>query len=215
MRIILIGAPGSGKSTQAKLISKNFNIPHISTGDIFRKNISIGTSLGIKAEAYIKKGQLLPDSITISMIEDRLNEEDCKNGFILDGFPRSISQTVSLERILEKKGQHINRVIFLDVPEHIITERIKGRRVCTSCGSVFYSKFTPNKIDNNCDICQELLIQREDDNIDTIKNRVEVYNNSIQPILDYYSDGGPLLVVNGYGGIENIYNKVNKTLSVI
>ncbi|OPJ59224.1 adenylate kinase [Clostridium oryzae] len=212
MKIILLGAPGSGKGTQAKLISENFNIPHISTGDIFRFNIIQKTTLGIQAEAFINKGELVPDSITVSMIKDRMNEEDCSNGFILDGFPRNISQAKSLNDILEEKGQRIDKVLFFDVPEYIIIERVVGRKVCKNCGAVFHSKFKPSKAYNKCDLCGGDLIQRKDDNEEIIKNRMEVYISSIQPLLDYYGNGGPLLVVNGYGDIKDIYRSVEKAL---
>jgi adenylate kinase len=215
LRIILLGAPGSGKGTQAKLICENFNIPHISTGDIFRLNIIQKTNLGIQAEDFIKKGQLVPDSITISMIEDRLNKEDCSNGFILDGFPRNITQAESLNEILKEKGQHIDRALFFDVHEYVITKRVEGRQVCKSCGSIFHSKFNPSRVENKCDMCQGVLIKRQDDNAETIKNRIEEYINSIQSILNYYGDGGPLLVINGYDEIKDIFNIVNKALKAI
>lgn len=215
MKIILLGAPGSGKGTQAKLISEKFNIPHISTGDIFRANIARETTLGMQAKNFIDKGELVPDNITISMIEERLNDEECSNGFILDGFPRNISQAKDLNNILEKKGQYIDRVLFFNVPEHVISERVKSRQICKCCGAIYNCKFNRSKDDKKCDICEEVLITREDDNEKVIKNRIEIYIDSIQPLLNYYGDGGPLLVINGYGEIKDIFNSVNKSLGLI
>lgn len=212
LKIILLGAPGSGKGTQAKLISKKFNIPHISTGDIFRDNIVNGTELGIKAKEFINNGELVPDDITIAMIEKELSEEKCNYGFILDGFPRNISQAEELNGILEKKGQSIDRVLFFHVPRYVIEERVKGRQICKCCGEIYNLNFNPSKDNIKCDRCNEILIHRTDDEKEVIKNRMAEYFNSIPPILNYYGDGGPLLVINGYGEIKDINNIVNRTL---
>lgn len=214
MRIVLLGAPGSGKGTQAKLICHNFNLPHISTGDIFRFNISEKTPLGMEAESYMKKGELVPDSLTISMVEDRLKKEDSCKGFVLDGFPRNISQAESLEEILKEKGQRIDKMLLIDVPEFLIAERAAGRQVCRCCGASYHLKFSPSKVQGKCDLCQGDLYQREDDKAETVKSRVDLYNDSIQPIINYYGDGGPLLVINGVGEISDIYDSVQKALKV-
>ncbi|MHC1684599.1 MAG: adenylate kinase [Clostridiaceae bacterium] len=212
MRVILMGAPGSGKGTQAKLISENLKVPHISTGDIFRSNIIHRTSLGLQAEVFIKKGQLVPDDITISMVEDRVNKKDCSDGFVIDGFPRNITQAKAFDEILEKNDQRIDRVIFLNVPECIIIERVIGRKVCSCCGAIFHSKFNPNKVENKCDKCQGDLIKREDDNSETIKNRIEEYINVTQSVLNFYSDYRSTIVINGNDEVGNVYSNVYKAL---
>lgn len=212
LKIILLGAPGSGKGTQAKLISKRFNIPHISTGDIFRTNITNGTELGIKAKEFIDNGELVPDDITIEMIERELSEEKCNYGFILDGFPRNINQAEELNGILEKRGQSIDKVLFFHIPRYVIEERVKGRQICKCCGEIYNLNFNPSKDNIKCDICSEVLIHRTDDEKEVIKNRMDEYFDSIPPILNYYGDGGPLLVINGYGAINDVNKIVNKTL---
>lgn len=208
MNLILVGPPGAGKGTQAKLISKQNNIPHISTGDIFRKNIKEKTPLGIEAKSYIDKGQLVPDDVTIAIVEDRLVQEDCKDGFLLDGFPRTVKQAEALDSFLSGKDKKIDRVLLIDVPANFILERMTGRRVCQSCGSSFHIKFNPPKVDKICDSCGAQLIQRKDDSEQTVKERLDVYDRQTQPLIKYYSNKGTLSSVNGTSTIDQVFESV-------
>lgn len=215
MNIILLGAPGSGKGTQAKLISEHFKIPHISTGDIFRDHISRNTPLGIKANEYIKKGQLVPDSITISIVRKRLGKKDCCKGFLLDGFPRNLNQARELELFLKKKKQYIDRVFNISVPQELIIERITGRRFCTSCGASYHIKFNPPKADDRCDACGKALIQRNDDKEDIIKDRLSVYNGMTKPLIEYYSNLGVLYNVKGDADIHDVFHSICSNLEAV
>lgn len=208
MNLILVGPPGAGKGTQAKLISKKNNIPHISTGDIFRKNIKEKTPLGIEAKSFIDKGQLVPDDVTIAIVEDRLIQEDCKDGFLLDGFPRTVKQAEALDSFLKGMGKKIDRVLLIDVPANFILERMTGRRVCQSCGSSFHIKFNPPKVDEICDNCGSQLIQRKDDSEQTVKERLDVYERQTQPLVQYYSNRRALSAVNGTGSIDQVFESV-------
>jgi len=210
LRIILLGAPGAGKGTQAKLICEKYNISHLSTGDIFRMNISSKTPLGIEAKEYIDKGKLVPDNLTIEVIKDRLMRDDCKDGFLLDGFPRTVFQAEKLGEFLQSISNTLDAVILIDVPKEFIIERNTGRRICSSCGLSYHIKFHPPKELNSCDFCGGKLIQRNDDNEETIKERLIVYNNQTHPLVDYYKTNHSLYTVDGRDDIftvsENIFS---------
>jgi adenylate kinase len=209
LRIILLGAPGAGKGTQAKLTCEKYNISHLSTGDIFRMNISAKTPLGIEAKKYIDKGQLVPDVLTIEVIKDRLMRYDCNDGFLLDGFPRTVFQAEKLGEFLQSISSTLDAVILIDVPDEFIIERNTGRRICSACGSSYHIKFNPPKELYSCDFCGGKLIQRNDDNEETIKERLIVYNNQTHPLVDYYKTNHSLYIVDGRDDIltvsENIF----------
>ncbi len=212
MIIILLGAPGVGKGTQAQLISKEFSIPQISTGDILRSEVKQGTPLGKEAKKYMDSGALVPDEVIIGMMEKRIKQDDCKNGFILDGFPRTVAQAEAFDEMLKKNGLKLDKVILIDVPEQEIIDRLTGRRVCPSCGAVYHMKYNPPKDDNRCDKCGSELIQRDDDKLEVVKNRLEVYKDSTMPLIEYYEKTGKLVKVNGEGTIEEIFEKIKKIL---
>lgn len=208
MRIILLGPPGSGKGTQAKLISEKFGIPHISTGDIFRLHISQKSSLGLEAKSYIDKGQLVPDELTIKLIESRLTEDDCKNGFLLDGFPRTINQADALEGLLKKINASVDSVINIEVPSEDIIDRITGRRVCKKCGASYHIIFNPSAAKDICDRCGGPLIQREDDTEGTVRKRLEVYESQTKPLIRYYEEKGLLRNTNGSQDIAKVFKDI-------
>ncbi len=212
MILILLGAPGVGKGTQGVLISKEYNIPQISTGDILRKEVKEQTELGKKAKAYMDKGELVPDDIIIDMMEKRIKQDDCKNGFILDGFPRTTAQAKAFDEMLQKNGLNLDKVLLIDVPEEEIISRLTGRRVCESCGAVYHIKYNPPKKDGVCDKCGGKLIQRDDDKEEVVRNRLEVYKKSTMPLIDYYKNSGKLVVVDGMGEIEEIFERVKEAL---
>lgn len=215
MRIILLGAPGVGKGTQAKLISEHFNIPHISTGDIFRSNISHMTPLGIQAKEYMQRGQLVPDSLTIAVVKDRLKQEDSLEGFLLDGFPRSIHQARELDLMLMGNRQHVDKVFNIYIPEELIIKRITGRRFCTSCGSSFHINFNPSKTEGKCDTCGAELIQRDDDRSEIVKDRLAVYHRSTRPLIDYYNSTGVLYNVSGDSDIKDVFHSISNSLRAV
>lgn len=212
MKIILLGPPGAGKGTQAKSISEKYSIPHISTGDIFRKNIKEQTELGRKAKEYMDKGQLVPDSLTIDLVKDRLMDQDCKGGFLLDGFPRTVSQAEALDEFLTKREEKLDAALLIDVPNDLIFERMTGRRVCPACGASFHVKFNPPKIDSICDLCGGQLIQRKDDSEATVKDRLEVYSKQTQPLVEYYKAHEILKSVDGNLAINEVFNNILKVL---
>lgn len=212
MNIILLGPPGAGKGTQAKLISEKYSIPHISTGDIFRKNISEKTPLGVKAKSYMDKGQLVPDELTIDLVKDRLQQEDCKNGFLLDGFPRTVAQAEALDAFLYEYNQNINSALLIDVPQEYILERMTGRRVCNSCGASYHVRFNPSKVDGKCDVCGSELIQRKDDSEETVRERLDIYSKQTQPLIQYYSDKKVLSTIDGTREIKEVFDNISDIL---
>ena len=208
MKIIMLGAPGAGKGTQAKKIAAKYSIPHVSTGDIFRANIKEGTELGVKAKSYIDSGNLVPDEITIAMLLDRIHQDDCKKGFVLDGFPRTIAQAVSLGEALDKLGEKIDYAVEVDVPDSAILSRMSGRRVCLSCGSTYHIEFTPPTKENVCDSCEHDLVIRDDDKPETVKKRLEVYHELTSPLVDYYDKHGILKKVDGTKLPEEVFSDI-------
>jgi adenylate kinase len=208
MRIILLGPPGSGKGTQAKFLSEKFSIPHISTGDIFRLHISQKSLLGLEAKSYIDKGQLVPDEVTIKLIESRLTEDDCKNGFLLDGFPRTIKQADALVSLLIKMNASVDSVINIEVPSKDIIDRITGRRVCKNCGASYHIIFNPSAVKDICDRCEGPLIQREDDTEGTVRKRLDVYESQTKPLVRYYDEKGLLRNINGSQDIAKVFKDI-------
>ena len=211
MNLVLLGAPGAGKGTQAAIITKKYNIPHISTGEILRSRIKDGSPVGEKAKAYVESGQLVPDEIVIEMVKDRIAKEDCNNGFILDGFPRNYEQAVALNDCLEALGKKIDKALNFDASEEIILERLTGRRVCKSCGATFHVKNMPPKVEGVCDVCGAELIQRKDDSAETIKNRLNVYRQTAEPLVDYYNQQGILVTLQAdqdYREIEKKFDEI-------
>ncbi|ERK32462.1 adenylate kinase [Clostridium intestinale] len=212
MKVVLFGPPGAGKGTQAKSICNRYSIPHISTGDIFRKNISENTPLGIEAKKYIDNGQLVPDEVTINMVKDRLQAEDCKLGYLLDGFPRTVHQANALEEFLYDRKESLDTALLIQVPSEFILERMTGRRVCPSCGASYHVKFNPTKIESKCDVCGSDIIQRKDDSEETVKERLAVYERQTQPLIEYYKDKDLLSVVDGTKAINEVFESICKIL---
>lgn len=208
MKIVLLGPPGAGKGTQAKSISNRYEIPHISTGDIFRKNISEMTPLGIEAKKHMDNGQLVPDSLTIDIVKDRLTQEDCKNGYLLDGFPRTVVQAEALKEFLIERGEELDSALLIDVPKDFILERMTGRRVCPSCGASYHVKFNPPKINGKCDVCGSDVVQRKDDTEATVKERLDVYDRQTQPLIEYYKRENLLQVVDGTKAINKVFDGI-------
>lgn len=212
MKIIMLGAPGAGKGTQAKKIADKYQIPHISTGDIFRANIKEGTELGKKAKSYMDQGQLVPDELTLELIMDRFQNPDCKNGYVLDGFPRTIPQAEALTEALAKKGETIDYAINVEVPDENIINRMGGRRACLACGSTYHIVYAPTRVEGICDRCGEKLVLRDDDKPETVKNRLNVYHNQTQPLIEYYTKQGKLAEVDGTQSMEDVFNAIVKIL---
>lgn len=204
MKIILMGAPGSGKGTQAEFLKNKLGIPHISTGEIFRENMKNNTDLGKRAGEYIVKGLLVPDEVTCDMLFNRLEEEDCKNGYILDGFPRTIHQAVILDKQLTAKGYAIDKVINIHVPDENVIRRLSGRRVCSNCGATYHIDYEKPTKEGLCDVCGSALIQRKDDSPDTIKARLVTYHQSSEPLIGYYKEKGLLAVIDGTRDVDHV-----------
>lgn len=204
MRVIMLGAPGAGKGTQAKIIAEAYQIPHISTGDIFRANIKGGTELGKKAKGYMDAGQLVPDSLVCDLVADRIAQDDAKKGYVLDGFPRTIPQAEALDEAVKKLGQKINFAVNIDVPDEAIIRRMSGRRACTNCGATYHTEFNPPKEDDVCDDCGGELVLRDDDKPETVRTRLEVYHKQTQPLIDYYTKKGVLVTVDGTQPMEAV-----------
>ena len=212
MKIVMLGAPGAGKGTQAKMIAEKYSIPHISTVDIFRANIKNGTELGKKAKSFIDKGQLVPDELTLDLIMDRFKEDDCKNGYVLDGFPRTIPQAEALDEALKANGEKVDFAIDIDVPDENIVRRMGGRRACVNCGATYHIVYSPTKVEGKCDECGEELIVRDDDKPETVLSRLEVYHNQTQPLIDYYNEQGILKSVDGTIDMKDVFNEIVKIL---
>lgn len=208
MKIIMLGAPGAGKGTQAKQIAAKYEIPHISTGDIFRANIKNGTDLGKKAKEYMDQGLLVPDELTCDLVMDRIQQEDCKNGFVLDGFPRTIPQAESLDAALSKIGETMDFAIDVDVPDENIIRRMSGRRACLNCGATYHIVSIPPKKEGVCDSCGNELVLRADDEPETVKKRLDVYHEQTQPLIDYYQAQGILKSVDGTQPMEDVFQGI-------
>ncbi|MGL5642680.1 MAG: adenylate kinase [Paraclostridium sp.] len=205
MRIILLGPPGAGKGTQAAGIVEKFNIPHISTGDIFRKNIKEGTELGKKAKGFIDQGLLVPDELTVGLVTDRISQPDCENGFMLDGFPRNVAQAQHLGEYLKEVGISLDKVVNIEVDKDILVGRAVGRRICKSCGATYHVEFNPPKVDGVCDVCGGELYQRADDNEETVSKRIQVYLDETKPLVNYYSKEGIIANINGEQSIDKVF----------
>ncbi len=212
MRLIILGAPGAGKGTQAAFLAEKFKVPHISTGDIFRSNIKNKTDLGIKAKEYIDKGMLVPDELTVDIVKDRLLMEDCKNGFLLDGFPRTIPQAEYLDNVLRDMNVELDNVLNIYVTDESIIKRISGRRVCPNCGATYHVLYNPTKEKDVCDLCKTGTIQRDDDKEETVVARLKTYHAQTEPLIDYYSKKGKLVTAVGQEAVENTSREVLKAL---
>ena len=212
MHILLMGPPGAGKGTQAAELVKAFDIPHISTGDMFRAAAKEGTELGKQAKACMDAGKLVPDSVTIGIVRERLSKDDCKKGFILDGFPRTVEQADALTGILKDLGLTLTRVLNINVPAEDLIERAVGRRICKKCGATYHTKFNPPKKEGICDVCGSELFQRADDTAETMKNRLSVYEASTKPLIDYYKAAGVYTEVDGRQSIEKVTQDLIETL---
>ena len=205
MKIVMLGAPGAGKGTQAERIADKYGIPHISTGDIFRANLKAGTELGMKAKEYMDQGLLVPDSLTVDLLMDRIAKDDCKNGYVLDGFPRTIPQAEALKEALTKKGEKLDYAIDVAVPDENIISRMSGRRACVSCGATYHVVYAAPAKEGICDKCGAKLILRDDDKPETVKNRLVIYHEQTQPLIDYYKADGILKTVDGTKDLEAVF----------
>ncbi|MBT2397589.1 adenylate kinase [Streptomyces sp. ISL-100] len=213
MRIVLVGPPGAGKGTQAAFLAKNLSIPHISTGDLFRANISQGTALGKQAKAFMDAGNLVPDEVTIGMAKDRMAQDDAKGGFLLDGFPRNVSQAVALDESLKAEGQQLDGVLDLEVPEDEVVKRIAGRRTCRNDSShVFHVTYSPPEQDGVCDVCGGELYQRGDDTEETVRRRLEVYHSETEPIIDHYKAQGLVVTISALGKVDEVTKRAMEAL---
>lgn len=212
MNLVLMGLPGAGKGTQADKIVVKYNIPHISTGDMFRTAIKEGTDLGLKAKSFMDKGELVPDEVTIGIVRERLSKEDCVKGFLLDGFPRTVAQAEALDNMLNELDKKIDFVINIDVDQSILMERLTGRRICKNCGATYHLAFNPPSQDGVCDRCGGELYQRADDNADTVQNRLDVNIQQTKPLLNFYEDKGYLRNINGQQDINKVFADVEELL---
>ena len=214
MKIIMLGAPGAGKGTQAKKIAEKCGIPHISTGDIFRANIKNGTELGNKAKTYMDQGLLVPDELVCDLVVDRIQQDDCKKGYILDGFPRTIPQAESLDKALQAIGEKMDYAIDVEVPDENIVKRMGGRRACVGCGATYHLVYAPTKKEGICDVCGGELILRDDDKPETVQKRLGVYHEQTQPLIDYYKNQGILREVDGSVDMEDVFKEILNILGV-
>ena len=208
MRLVLLGAPGAGKGTQAKKLVEKYDIPQISTGDILRKAVADGTTLGKEAKSYMNKGELVPDSVVIGLVKERLGQDDCKKGYILDGFPRNTAQAETLDQVLEAMNSPISVALSVDVDKNDLMKRLTGRRTCKGCQQMYNIHFSSPKKEGVCDKCGGELYQRDDDKEETIKNRLDIYEKATAPLIEYYGNKGVLKSVEGVGSIDDIFNKI-------
>lgn len=214
MRVVLLGAPGAGKGTQAKKLIEKYSIPQISTGDLLRAAVAAGTTLGKEAKSYMDKGELVPDSVVLGMVEERLKQDDCRKGYILDGFPRNTKQAEALDKILGDLNMSLSAALSVDVPFEDLMKRLTGRRTCKACGQMYNVYFGPSKKEGFCDKCNGELFQRDDDKEETIKKRLDVYSAQTAPLIDYYGKKGILKSVSGTGSIDDIFRKVTEVLGL-
>ena len=212
MKIIMLGAPGAGKGTQAKMIAEKYQIPHVSTGDIFRANIKNGTELGMEAKKYMDQGLLVPDELTVKILLDRVAQEDCVNGYVLDGFPRTIPQAEVLDEALTKLGEKIDYAINVDVPDENIVRSMSGRRACLKCGATYHIEHIPPKQEGICDSCGSELVLRDDDKPETVQNRLKVYHEQTQPLIDFYTARGVLKTVDGTVDMKEVFTAITDIL---
>lgn len=212
MKIIMLGAPGVGKGTQAKKLAAKYSIPHISTGDIFRANIKQQTELGKLAKTYIDKGMLVPDELVVDLVIDRLEQDDCANGYIFDGFPRTIPQAQELDEALAKSGEAIDYVINIEVPDEDIVKRMSGRRACIECGATYHIVHMPTKVEGICDVCGKETVLRDDDKPETVMNRLNVYHEQTKPLIDYYEEKEVLVKIDGTKSIEEIFETITNVV---
>lgn len=212
MKIIMLGAPGAGKGTQANMLAEKYAIPHISTGDIFRANIKNGTELGMKAKSYMDQGQLVPDDVTIGMLLNRISEADCTGGYVLDGFPRTIPQAESLTRALKERSEQIDYAVNVDVSDDRIVTRMAGRRACLGCGATYHIVHNPSKKDGICDACGQNLVLRDDDKPETVVKRLNVYHNQTKPLIEFYRNKNILVTVDGTKNLNEVFEDITKVL---
>lgn len=212
MKIIMLGAPGAGKGTQAKMIAEKYSVPHISTGDIFRANIKNGTELGMEAKKYMDQGLLVPDELTVRILLDRVAQDDCKNGYVLDGFPRTIPQAEVLDHALTELSDKIDYAVNVDVPDENIIRRMSGRRACLTCGATYHIEHIPPKKEGICDACGSELVLRDDDKAETVKNRLDVYHKQTQPLIDFYTEKGVLKTVDGTLPMNEVFAAITAIL---
>ncbi|WP_010095737.1 adenylate kinase [Ornithinibacillus scapharcae] len=212
MNLLLMGLPGAGKGTQAERISEKYNIPHISTGDMFRSAINEGTELGKKAKSFMDQGALVPDEVTIGIVKERLSKDDCERGFLLDGFPRTIAQAEALQTLLTEMNQAIDHVLHVKVPEEKLVERLSGRRICPACGKAYHVMYNPPEKEGICDRDGRELIQRDDDKPETVKNRLAINIEQSQPLLDFYDERGYLVTVNGDQDIDKVFQDIQSII---
>ena len=208
MKIVMLGAPGAGKGTQAKMIAEKYSIPHVSTGDIFRANIKNGTELGMEAKKYMDQGKLVPDELTVKILLDRVAQEDCAKGYVLDGFPRTIPQAEVLDKALTELNDAIDYAINVDVPDENIVKRMSGRRACLSCGATYHIEHIPPKTEGICDVCGQKLVLRDDDKPETVLNRLKVYHDQTQPLIDFYTAKGVLKSVDGTVDMQDVFSAI-------